>query len=87
MIIIKYTTEEEVELIIAEKTSQGYTLVEVQNITEGNFLGFLEPNETLPENAKTETQKLQDMIDTLIMDNLNMQAQIDTLITSNLQEV
>lgn len=87
MIIIKYTTEEVVELIIAEKTSQGYTLVEVQNITEGNFLGFLEPNETLPENAKTETQKLQDMIDTLIMDNLNMQAQIDTLITSNLQEV
>ncbi|WP_024834146.1 hypothetical protein [Ruminiclostridium josui] len=84
MIIIKYTTEEEGQQIIAEKTSQGYTLIEVQNITEGNFLGFLESNETLPENDKTENQKLQDMIDTLIMDNINMQEQIDTLITSNL---
>lgn len=36
---------------------------------------------------KTEIEKLQKMVDTLILDNLNMQAQIDTLITSNLQEV
>ncbi|EPR07751.1 hypothetical protein [Ruminiclostridium papyrosolvens] len=33
---------------------------------------------------KTEIEKLQKMVDTLILDNLNMQAQIDTLITSNL---
>ncbi len=36
---------------------------------------------------QTEIEKLQKMVDTLILDNLNMQAQIDTLITSNLQEV
>ncbi|AEY64838.1 hypothetical protein [Clostridium sp. BNL1100] len=87
MIIIKYTTEEEGQQIIADKTSQGYTLIEVQNITEGNFLGFLEPNETLPEKDKTELQVLQETVDTLVADNLNLQAQIDTLITSNLQEV
>lgn len=34
---------------------------------------------------QTEIEKLQNMVDTLIMDNLNMQAQIDTLITSNLE--
>ena len=37
----------------------------------------------IPE--QTEIEKLQKMVDTLILDNLNMQAQIDTLITSNLE--
>ncbi|MNP28570.1 hypothetical protein D3C76_1215400 [compost metagenome] len=40
MIIIKYETEEEAEQIIYEKQEDGFTLVEVTNITEGNFLGF-----------------------------------------------
>lgn len=87
MIIIKYTTEEEGQQIIVEKISQGYILIEVQNITNGNFLGFLEPNETLPEKDKTELQILKETVDTLVTDNLNLQTQIDTLITSNLQEV
>ena len=39
----------------------------------------------IPE--QTEIEKLQKMVDTLILDNLNMQAQIETLITSKLQEV
>ncbi len=34
---------------------------------------------------QTEIEKLQSMVDTLILDNINMQAQIDTLITSNLE--
>lgn len=34
---------------------------------------------------KPETQKLQELIDQLIIDNLNMQQQIDTLITSSLE--
>ncbi len=37
----------------------------------------------IPE--QTEIEKLQKMVDTLILDNLNMQSQIDTLITSNLE--
>lgn len=40
MIIVKYETEEEAQQIIAEKTAQGLFLVEMANITEGNFLGF-----------------------------------------------
>lgn len=39
------------------------------------------------EPPKSELQVLQETVDTLITDNLNLQAQIDTLITSNLQEV
>jgi hypothetical protein len=41
MIIVKYQTEEEKQQIIGEKVSQGYTLVEVANIKDGNFLGFM----------------------------------------------
>lgn len=33
---------------------------------------------------KPETQKLQELVDQLIIDNLNMQQQIDTLITTGL---
>jgi hypothetical protein len=84
MIIIKYTTEEEGQQIIADKTSQGYTLLDVQNIDEGNFLGFLEPNETLPEKDKTELQILQKTVDTLVADNLNLQTQIDILTENKL---
>lgn len=45
MQIVKYQTEEESQQIIAAKQAQGLTLVEVANITEGNFLGFKEPDE------------------------------------------
>lgn len=34
---------------------------------------------------KPENQKLQELVDQLIIDNLNMQQQIDTLITTNLE--
>lgn len=34
---------------------------------------------------KSETQKLQELVDQLIIDNLNMQQQIDILTTSNLE--
>ncbi|ACL77242.1 hypothetical protein [Ruminiclostridium cellulolyticum] len=37
------------------------------------------------EPPKSELQILQETVDTLVADNLNLQAQIDTLITSNLQ--
>lgn len=47
--------------------------------------GFFFRNEEKLIPEKTEIEKLQSMVDTLILDNLNMQAQIDTLITSNLE--
>lgn len=59
MIIIKYASEEEAHRIISEKTSEGYTLAEVQNITEGNFLGFKEPNE--PENEAPLIEELNNL--------------------------
>jgi hypothetical protein len=64
--IIKYTTEAEVQQIIAEKQGQGMVLVEVANITEGNFLGFKEPDEI----SSTISQRLDDMqnsIDLLLL--------------------
>lgn len=48
MLIVKYETEEEAQQIIAEKESARYTLVEVSNVKEGNFLGFQEPGWTPP---------------------------------------
>lgn len=59
MEIIKYDTEDEAEQIIADKTSAGYTLVEVQNVTEGNFLGFQPPDWIAPETEETQLQKAQ----------------------------
>lgn len=44
MLLVKYDTEQEAKRIIKQKTSMGYTLVSVQNITEGNFLGFQKSN-------------------------------------------
>lgn len=51
MQIIKYTTEEEAEQIKQEKAAQGLILVEIANITEGNFLGFAEPTEQTATNT------------------------------------
>ncbi|MGG6314100.1 hypothetical protein [Paenibacillus macerans] len=58
MLIIKYETEEEAEQIIYEKQKDGFTLVEVSNITEGNFLGFQEPGWTPPTPEETLFDKL-----------------------------
>lgn len=40
MIIIKYETEEEAQQIIQTKQAEGFVLIAVSNVTEGNFLGF-----------------------------------------------
>lgn len=61
MIIIKYETEEDAQRIIAEKQAEGYTLVEVQNITEGNFLGFEEPGWVPPEIPPDVTEQIQEL--------------------------
>lgn len=45
MQIVKYETEEEADKIKIEKKAQGMILTNVANVTEGNFLGFKEPDE------------------------------------------
>ncbi|WP_018213731.1 hypothetical protein [Desulfitobacterium hafniense] len=40
MRVIKYDSEDEVQSIIAEQELNGLILVEVANVTEGNFLAF-----------------------------------------------
>ncbi len=62
MQIIKYITEQEAQEIIAEKTAQGLTLIEIANITEGNFLGF----DDKPREAKTTVEnRLENIENTL----------------------
>lgn len=52
MQIIMYDgTQEEYDTIVAEKTSQGLTLTNVQNITEGNFLGFMKTKDLNNDNV------------------------------------
>ncbi|MCT4597476.1 MAG: hypothetical protein N4A50_06310 [Vallitalea sp.] len=72
MLIIKYDTEQEAELIKKEKTSQGYTLVEIANITEGNFLGFDDtpiqpPNNPQPTSLEKRLEEMQSTIDLLLL--------------------
>ena len=49
MKIVKYETENEAEQIKNEHIAKGYILVEVSNVTEGNFLGFQETGWIEPE--------------------------------------
>ena len=56
MQIIKYLTEEEAQQIIVGEVALGFALIQVSNVTEGNFLGFLEPNEQLPAGQPTNQE-------------------------------
>ena len=60
MQIIKYETEEEKQTIITDKIALGFTLVEISNITEGNFLGFVESATIVETPIKPTTQDLLD---------------------------
>ncbi len=58
-------------------------------IPQGKLLKSIDVSETehkpiYEDLPKPETQKLQELVDQLIIDNLNMQQQIDTLITTGL---
>jgi hypothetical protein len=77
MIIVKYETEEEADQIKIDKIGLGYILVEVSNITEGNFLGFQEsgyvpPVQEQPLIAQVAELKSQnaDIIFALVSNNL-----------------
>lgn len=69
MKIFKYETEHEKNQIIDSMTAQGYHLIEVANITEGNFLGFDDrtyaPPAVTPIEAKID--ELQNSVDILIL--------------------
>lgn len=61
MQIIAYDgTPEELERIQAEKEAEGFLLVEVQNVVEGNFLGFVDKegyNPPAPTPPKTPIEE------------------------------
>lgn len=54
--IFKYETEEEAQQIIDDQTANGLILVEVMNITEGNFLGFADVAPPIPDKTPIEQQ-------------------------------
>ena len=61
MIIIKYKDKVEESKIIAEQEVKGHKLVEVANITEGNFLGF--DTSPLPPEIMKEIDKQAVLLD------------------------
>lgn len=63
MKIIKYQTEEEAAEIIARETANGLIMTAVSNITDGNFLGFMDPAPQIIE--VTSNQQLADIQNTL----------------------
>lgn len=67
MIIVKYQTESEAEAIITEKTAAGYVLTNVDNVTEGNFLGFVEADKAPSSEPTLSEIKEQNLV---IMDAL-----------------
>jgi hypothetical protein len=67
MRVIKYESEEEAQEITAEQTNQGYILIEVQNITGGNFLAFDDRPNPQPTVLKQKIQDLQDTVDILLL--------------------
>ncbi|MBH0166283.1 hypothetical protein IHV12_15275 [Fictibacillus sp. 7GRE50] len=63
MQIFIYNSEEEKQKIISEKNAEGLILIQISNITEGNFLAF-------SENPIKEPTPLEEKIEQLQQDNL-----------------
>ncbi|GEM_PF-5000226 len=60
MRIVAYDgTKEDEERIVAEQLEEGYFLVEIQNITEGNYLGFAESPLRPSDPEESELGKVQ----------------------------
>lgn len=78
MKIIKYDgTEQSKELIVNEQENNGFTLTAISNITEGNFLGFMDnpiiqppPIEQQIEQLKQDNLILMDVLATMYEDML-----------------
>lgn len=69
--IVMYTTEEEAQRIISTETANGLLLVEVQNIVNGNFLGFVvvKPAKVIVDTSPEQLAALQET-QLIIMDAL-----------------
>lgn len=58
--IIAYDgTYEDQQRIEKEQEAEGYILVEIQNITEGNFLGFVLKDGYVPTTPQPEETKIE----------------------------
>jgi hypothetical protein len=71
MQIVKYDgTTKEYDRIVAEKVAQGFTLTDVSNVTEGDFLGFKEPDEIktpVQSSIETKLAALEAKIDSILV--------------------
>ena len=64
MTIVKYDgTQAELDRIVTEKEIEGYALIQVQNITEGNFLGFAKEEDLQVIPNPEPSVELQDTLD------------------------
>jgi hypothetical protein len=70
MQIVKYDgSQKEYDKIVAEKTAAGFILTDVANVTEGNFLGFKEPDEIktpVQNSIETEIAELKTKVDEIL---------------------
>ena len=69
MIIIKYGNEEEMNSIIDEQSAKGLILVEVTNVTEGNFLAF-DDRYVEPVMLSNIPKPIEEQLDKIKEDNL-----------------
>ena len=66
MQIIKYETETEADKIKSDKQKEGYILISVSNVKEGNFLGFAktEDLQVIPNPESTDVFEKLTQIET-----------------------
>ena len=69
MKIIAYRTEDEKQNIIDNQKTQGFDIVGISNITEGNFLGFMDAAPTMFEvdTAPAQLTEIQNTLDILLL--------------------
>jgi len=68
MQIIKYDgTQAEQDRITAEKQAEGLILTHVSNVTEGNFLGFMENSIPVVTPLETRLDSIENTLDLLLL--------------------
>lgn len=67
MQIVKYQTEGEAQIIIAKKMAEGMTLTHISNVTEGNFLGFMENPSQPPTPIEVRLEEMETKLDSIII--------------------
>jgi len=69
--IVGYTSEDEMNNLRQKYETEGYVLIEVQNVTEGDFLVFREPGWLPPAEAASLTDQIA-ALRTADLDNKSM---------------